>query len=353
MMRRMGLFQRRQQVMAAVSPTLATASVATVSALTQAQTYAAGRDRAMRVPTISRARDLLCGLIASRPLEHYLVTWQGDTETLTRSAPLPWMVRPEVRVPRSHTLAWLTDDLLFYGSALLMVTERSVADGRPARFLRIPRAQVNIQCDSWADNVPLGDYSVSWNGTRLDTRQLVWFWSPVQGLLDTGARAILTAERLDQAAIRFASSPTGFGILKQVNGEPLTPEELTGLCEDWVAAADLGAVRALNSDLTWDESGMDPSRLQLIEARQHQSTELCRVANISPGLVGAPTGSGMTYANVEQVREQLRDDVRPYVACLEETFSDEAVTARGHIVRLGFEQPHGNEPDPTPDGAPQ
>lgn len=349
----MGLFRRTQLVEATVSPTLSTASVATVAALTQAQTFSAGRERAMRVPTISRARDLLCGLVASRPLEHYVVTWGADGETMTQVAPEPWMVRPEVRVTRAHTLAWLTDDLIMYGSALLMVTERRVQDGRPARFLRIPRAQVSIECQAWADNVPLGDYTASWNGTRLDTRQLVWFWSPVQGLLDVGARAILTAERLDQAAIRFASSPTGFGILKQVNGEPLSGEELQQLAEDWVTAADLGAVRALNSDLTWDESTMNPSKLQLIEARQHQATELCRVANISPGLVGAPTGSGMTYANVEQQREQLRDDVRPYVACLEETFSDEQVTARGHVVRLGFEQPHADtQPtEPTPGAA--
>jgi hypothetical protein len=101
-----------------------------------------------------------------------------------------------------------------------------------------------------------------------------------------------------------------------------------------VALREEGAIAALNQYTEFIESKMDPSRLQLTEARQHQALELARVANVSPFLVGAPNSSGFTYQNAEQARAQLAQDCLPFLTAIEETLSSDVVTPRGTIVRF-------------------
>ena len=83
---------------------------------------------------------------------------------------------------------------------------------------------------------------------------------------------------------------------------------------------------------------MDPSKLQLTEARTYQALEMARVANIPPYLVGAPTGSGMTYQNALQARQDLYlFGAKPYIDCVEQTLSMNNVTPRGRYIYLDVE----------------
>jgi phage portal protein BeeE len=111
------------------------------------------------------------------------------------------------------------------------------------------------------------------------------------------------------------------------------------------------AVAALSSEVDWHESTMDASKLQLVEARQHQALELARVANVSPFLVGAPTSSGMTYSNAQEARRQLAQDALPYLSAIEQALSSDTVLPRGHVVRFDrtiFSETSGNTPGVTP-----
>lgn len=327
--------QRRQTPAVRAAAASGTASATAALNLITANNGSVGRARAMRIPTVSRARDLIASMIASLDIEHYGTQWTGDRLERIPLPPEPWMVRPEQRVPRAHTLAWTVDDLMFYGRAHWYITARRSVDGRPYGFQRLPASAITVEADAYAANVPLGPYQLTYNGENLPTADVVTFWSPIEPILTTGARAFFTAERLDQAATRFASVPTGLGYLKQVGGEPLSGDELADLADAWVEARlDDGSIAALNEFVDFRESTIDPSKLQLAEAREYQAKELARLANVPAYLLGIDQ-SGMTYANATQARQDLwLFAALPYAKCITEQLSADDVTPRGHIVEF-------------------
>ena len=328
----MGLFTSRKDTKIAAMAATSTASTA-AGTLIAANGATVGRDRAMRIPTVSRARDLICSMAANLPWHHQLVQWTGEDIEYVPLPLEPWMDRPEQRVTRAHTVAWTVDDLFFHGRAHWYITAR-YADGRPAGFQRLPATDVLIEADTFANGVPVGPYTLNYIGTTIPATDVISFWSPIAPFLQTAARSLFIAERLDQAALRFASTPAALGWLRQVGGEPLSNDELQELAQAWQDARDLGSIAAINEFVEWNESSMDPSKMQLVEARQYQALEMSRAANIPPYLVGV-NAAGFTYSNAEQsVRDLYLFGALPYILCISETLSSSEVTARGHVVRL-------------------
>ena len=289
----------------------------------------------MRIPTVARSRDLLAAVVASLPFRHVATVTQPTGEV--EEVPLPlegWMIQPDPNRPRSWMLSWTFDSLYFYGYAAWYITSR-YTDGRPASYTLLPPENVYVNATAYIGNAPYGEYTVEVAGQTIPHRDLVMFWSPTDAVLTTGHRAMLLSERLDLAALRFAANPVAMGWLKQVGGEPMTSDELAELAEAWTSARAEGAIGALNEFTEWHESGLDLTKFQSLESRQHQALELARVCGISPYLVGAPTGTGMTYQNAEQAQQQLLLDARPYIECIEQTLSSSPNLPRGRIVRLG------------------
>jgi len=327
-------------------------AAAEVSAATIANvsTTGVGRDRAMRIPTVARARDLLAAVVASLPLHHYAAVTQPTGEI--EEVPLPlesWMIQPDPNRTRNWMLAWTFDSLYFYGYAAWYITGR-YSDGRPSSFTLIPPDQVYVNATTFVGTAPFGDYTIQVGGTVIPLRDVIMFWSPTDPVLDTGYRAMLLSERLDLSALKFAANPVAMGYLRQVGGEPLSSDELGELAQAWTAARSEGAIGALNEFTEWNESTLDLTKFQSLESRQHQALELARVGGISPYLVGAPTGTGMTYQNAQQAQEQLLLDARPYIETIEQTLSMSPVLPRGRLVRLGG-RPAPSRPDSVPDTA--
>ena len=287
----------------------------------------------MRVPTISRARDLLAGLVSTTPLEHVETSYGPGGPVETVLPPEPWMIRPSDEQTYAFMMSWTVDDLMFTGRAYWQTVSR-YADGRPRSFRWIPSALVTIDSPLVVGNYPVGGLlSMTVSGLDVNPADYVTFYSSQSPLLLTGSRAILTAERLDASAQRFASNPVAAGYLKQTGGDPLSGDDLSDLAEQWVELREGLSVAALGLDVDFRESTIDPSRLQSVESRQHQALELSRVANVSPFLIGAPTGSGMTYQNAQQARAQLAQDALPILAVIEETLTDRTLP-RGRSVRF-------------------
>lgn len=293
------------------------------------------RSVAVSIPTISRARDLLASLVASLPIRRFGTQWTGENLTEIPLPPEAWQLAPDSSSTRSHVMAWTFDDLFFHGRAIWYVTAR-YANGYPARFQWLPWSEISVDAPLWAGNSPIGGLnSVSFQGTQLPLRDVILFSSPVQGLLSNGWRSIATAQRLDAAAARYAVSEVPAGWLKQTGGEPLSEDELADLAAGWQDARRTNSIAALNEWVEWHESTMDPSRLQLVEARQYQALELARLCNVPPFLVGAPAGTGMTYLNAQDASSQaIRYGALPYIEAIEQTLSSEAVTPRGQVIRL-------------------
>jgi HK97 family phage portal protein len=298
-------------------------------------TYTAGFDRqaAIQIPTISRSRDLICGMIGCLPIRQYSKQWMDDEYEDIEMPDDTWFHQPDPNVTRAFIMSWTVDDLIFYGRAFWVITSR-FGNGFPATFTWIPAA--DVQTRDQGGPLWFGpSKEVYFNGNKLIPNDVVQFISPIQGLLSSGARAIRTNLNLDTSAERFARNQTPAGVLKQTEGEPLSAEELSELAAGFARAREGNAIAALNQYVEWKESYMDPSKLQLTEARTYQALEMARIANIPPYLVGAPTGSGMTYQNALQARQDLYlFGAKPYIECIEQTLSMNNVTPRGRYIYL-------------------
>ena len=88
------------------------------------------RNRAMSVPTISRARDLMASVIGCMSLKMYTEIWNGNEMEKVPLAPRTWLRRIDPTVPNNFILSWTFDDLFFYGRAFWYITSRT-ADGYP------------------------------------------------------------------------------------------------------------------------------------------------------------------------------------------------------------------------------
>ena len=328
----MGIFTRTTKPVFASEPIKAAAGVAGTSDFMM-YTGSWARQQAILIPTISRARDLIVSLVSSLPFQQYTNQWMGEEYEEIHLPGESWMSRPDPNVTRQFVLAWTADDILFHGRAFWAITSRSQATGLPLSFQWLPAA--DVQSDDMPGPLWYGKSNqLTFQGQPLITNDIIQFLSPVQGMLSMGARAIEISNRLDTAAMRFASNEITAGYLQQTNGsEPMSSEELGELCSAWSQARRRNAIGALNSSVTWHEFSSDPSKLQLVEARTHQMTELANLCNIPQYLVGAPV-TGMTYSNAQQSRQDLYQfAAKPVIDCIGETLSAYALP-RGREVRL-------------------
>ena len=287
-----------------------------------------GRDAAMSIPTISRARTLICDTVGALPLTLWRVDFAADPPVQESMPPAGWMDRPDPNRTRQWVLAWTVDDLLFYGISHWWITRRyAEPNDYPAAFERVMPGELHVDARTGRTTV---------NGEPVDPRDIVEFLSPNDGLLANGWRAISIAMQLDDAADRFAGTELPSGVLEeQAGGEDLSGDELTVLADTFTEARRTNTTAATNKYVRYREIQVDASKMQLVEGRTYQALELARLADVPPYLVGAPAGTGMTYQNAVQARSDLIDfGALPYIGCIEQTLSGPNVTPRGQAVRL-------------------
>jgi len=326
------------------------------------------RLRALQIPTVSRARDLIVGLVASLPLVEYSVRWDAVAgeyveEQLPNEA---WCYRPDPNTTRQFFLSNIADDLFFHGRAYAAITSRyaptgNAAVGFPASFQWLPASDITTDIVTDEGQVYGPANEIYFQGEKLDTENVVQFLGASPGILWTARRVIAIAERLDQSALRFARNEIPAGYLQQTPGtEGMTSEELQDMVDVWTTlrSGDGGAIGALNNAVEWREFASDPSKLQLVEARRHIMTEVANACGIPQFLVGADAGTSMTYTNAQESQVVLyRYAALPIIRCISETLSSDRILPRGRFVRLDvselLQHPMQPTPDPTPQETPQ
>jgi phage portal protein BeeE len=303
----------------------------------QYYTYQEGdaRNRAVSVPTINRARDLMASVIGCMPLVMYNEIWNGNEMEQVPIAPRTWLRRPDPTVTYQFLMSWTFDDLLFFGRAFWYITSRT-ADGYPATFTRLPAGSVTTT-DMTGPVWFAPSQQVFFNGGQLDPKDLVQFLSPAQGLIYAAPGAIETALKLEAARNRNASSAIPAGILKQKGGEPLSAQELADLSAAFNAARASNQTAALNEYLDYQETLTSPDKMLLIESSQYQALEAARLANVPPYLVGVATGA-YSYQSAEQARADLYIfGVKLYAEAIAETLSLNNVLPNGTYVKFDAE----------------
>jgi len=300
-------------------------------------TYSVGgaEERAQSIPTVNRAADLMASMIGCLDLQQYTMQWTGEEYEQIYLPGESWMSQPDPRVTRNFIMANTFRDLFYHGRAFWATTSR-YSTGFPATFTWLPAANISTMDQGGPQWFGPSD-QIMFNGIELDSTNVVQFLSPIPGLLYQGARALSIAIRLDQSAERFANNEISAGYLQQRGGEPMSSEDLGELAGAWANARRQNSIGALNEFVEWHEFQSDPSKLQLVEAREYSALELARVANIPPYMVGIGT-TGMTYNNAQQARQDLYlFGAKPFMDCIQETLSMNTILARGRHVKFDLE----------------
>lgn len=344
----MALFDRKVRK-AAISPAPAKAaaagssvpaSVTARSMIGQYYTYQEGwsRNTAMQVAAISRARDLHASLISSLPLRMYRETWNESEQEMTKTylAPRSWLRRPDPATTYPFLMAWTFDDLFFYGRAFWYVSART-QDGYPAAFTRLPAGSMN-SIDQVGPVWFAPSNELTFNGAPIDSRDVIQFLSPVQGIVYMSETTIETALKIEQARNRNAASAVPSGILRQTGGEPLSATELAEIATQFNLARMSNQTAALNEFLTYEPTTMTPDKMLLIESANYSALEISRLCNIPPYLNGVSTGS-YSYQSSEQARWDLwLFGSSVYANAIAATLSGDNVLPRGTYVEFDIDE---------------
>jgi len=290
-----------------------------------------GRTEAMGVPALARCRNLLAGTIGTIPLELYK---KSTGEELGK--PL-WLDQPSYSQPRSVTIAYTVDSLLFYGQAFWQVVETYQEDGRPSRFEWIANSRVTVTLDR--HNVFVKSYAVDGTTVPMDgLGSLITFQSLSDGILNTCTSTIRAALDIQKASVIAAATPMPTGYLKNT-GADLPPAEVQGLLAAFKNARQNRSTAYLTSTLNYETVGFSPKDMMYNEAIQNLATEIARLCNVPPYYVSADQNTTMTYANVQDERKQfLTLSLQPFISAIEDRLSMDDITARGNEVRFDIDK---------------
>ena len=294
------------------------------------------RNRAMSVPTVSRARDLMASVIGCMPLKMYNEMWNGSEMEKMPLAPRTWLRKIDPALPNNFILSWTFDDLFFFGRAFWFITSRT-ADGFPASFTRLPAAMVQT-LDQAGPVWFAPSKQIVFQGGELDPNDVVQFLSPIQGIVYQSVQAVATALKLESARYRNASSAIPAGVLRQTGGEPLSGQELADLAASFNHARETNQTAALNEFVTYTETQTSPDKMLLIDSSDYQSLEMCRLCNIPSYLAGISVG-GYSYVSNQGARLDLFSfGVKPYSECIASTLSQNNVLPAGTYVEFDVQK---------------
>ena len=288
----------------------------------------ATREQAMAIPTIARARNILCSL-ATLPLEQYVKSTGAHIE------PNRVINQPDSRVPGSAIYAFIAEDLLFFGVAYGQVISM-YADGRIQEWTRVAPNRVTYKTN--ANQTEIIGYTVDGlDVPAMGVGSLVVFNGLDEGFLSRAGRTIRAAIALENASEAFAKEPVPMMVLKS-NGTNLTSERIGKLLEAWRVARTTRSTAFLNADVELQAMGIDPNKLQLNEARQYVALELCRAIGLPAFFASAETTS-MTYSNATAERRSLIDfGGRNLLLAIEQRLSMPDFVPAGSEIRFSLDE---------------
>jgi HK97 family phage portal protein len=290
------------------------------------------RQEAMEVPSVARARSIICGTAASLPLRAFnkINGAQIDGRTI--------LTQPDPALPTAVMMSWTFDDLVFHDVAYWQVLELSPEDNRPTRARRIDPMRISYNTEGY-NNVII-------NGFFLDGQQLpmagvgsliVFYGLGTGGILTRAGRTIKTALDLEKAVSRMAEEPNPAMYIKN-SGVDLPASQVSALLSNWKAARAQRATAYLSGNLEVETFGFDASQMELSANRMNTATEIARLMNIPAWYLNAESTSS-TYSNTLQERRSLIDlSLMPFLIAVEQRLSMDDITPSTQKVRFEVEE---------------
>jgi HK97 family phage portal protein len=289
------------------------------------------RALAMSVPSVARARNIICGTIGSLPLTTF--------NRITGDYVDPHRVinQPDPRVAGFVIYCWLAEDIWLYGAGYGQVLEMySATDGGRVRaWTRVSPDRVTVDTDFL--NTTINGYKVDGKSVPMQgVGSIIRFDGPDEGLLHRAGKTVAAAVYLENAAVNYAKEPAPSMVLKS-NGTNLTAERISSLLSAWKTARQSRSTAFLNADVELQQFGFDPKTMQLSEARQYVALELARACGIPAYFLSAEQTS-MTYSNAVNERRSLVDfSLRPILKSVEERLSFPDFVPNPVMVRFALD----------------
>jgi len=287
------------------------------------------RQQALQVPSIKRCRDLICGTIASIPLEYY------KKSTGEKIAAPRWVNQPSKAQPRFETIYFTLDSLLMYGVAYWQITETYLEDNRMANAEWVANSRVTFVTDS--TNSYVTEYYLDGKPMPMSGLGSLITFQKDEGILATGGTTIKAALDAQHAASVALQTPSATGFLKNT-GADLPPSEVSGLLAAWKRARSNNGVAYLTSTIDYQTIGFSPKDMAYQDAIQGLSTECARLCSVDPYYVSASMNTTMTYANVQDERKQfVAFTLQPYISAIESRLSMDDCSTAGHYVKFSLD----------------
>jgi HK97 family phage portal protein len=323
----MGLFSRKPQILEAQEAP----RVMSDSYLSFGTYYPVlvTRQQALQVPAIKRCRDLICGTIASIPLEYY------KKSTGEKIAAPRWVHQPSKAQPRFETLYFTLDSLLMFGVSYWVITETYLEDGRMANAEWVSNSRVTFNTDS--TNSYVTEYYLDGKPVPMSGLGSLITFQKDEGILAVGGTTIKAALDAQAAASIALQTPSATGFLKNT-GADLPPNEVSGLLAAWKRARQNNGTAYLTSTIDYQTIGFSPKDMGYNDAIQNLATECARLCSVDPYYVSASQNTTMTYANVQDERKQMvAFTLQPYVSAIEARLSMDDISTAGHYVKFALD----------------
>jgi HK97 family phage portal protein len=323
----MGIFSRKPQIMEAQeAPQIMSDSYLTYGNFFPVQVT---RAQALQVPSIKRCRDLICGTIASIPLEYYKKS-TGEMITAPR-----WVHQPSKSQPRFETLYFTLDSLLMHGVSYWQITETYLEDNRIANANWVSNSRVTFNTDS--TNSFVTQYFLDGAPLPMSGLGSLITFQKDEGILAVGGSTIKAALDAQKSASVALETPSATGFLKN-SGADLPPSEISGLLAAWKRARQNNGTAYLTSTLDYQTTGFSPKDMGYTDAIQNLATECARLCSVDPYYVSASMNTSMTYSNVIDERKQLVAlTLQPYVSAIESRLSMDDISISGHYVKFSLD----------------
>jgi HK97 family phage portal protein len=323
----MGLFSRKPQILEAQNAP----QVMSDSYLTYGNYFPVlvTRTQALQVPAIKRCRDLICGTIASIPLEYY------KKSTGQKIAAPRWVQQPSKAQPLFETLYFTLDALLMHGVSYWLITETYLEDGRMANAEWVANNRVTFNTNSTNNYVT--EYYLDGKPLPMSGLGSLITFQKDEGILAVGGSTIKAALDAQHASNVALATPSAVGFLKN-SGADLPPNEVSGLLAAWRKARANNGTAYLTSTIDYQTIGFSPKDMAYQDAIQGLATECARLCSVDPYYVSASMNQTMTYANVQDERKQLVAlTLQPYVKAVEARLSMDDISTAGHYVKFALD----------------
>jgi HK97 family phage portal protein len=288
------------------------------------------RNFALQVASVSRCRNLVAGVISSIDLALYK---KSTGEKL--GSPV-WLEQPDLRQPRSVTIAATVDSLIFYSVAYWRVTSLYADDGRPSGFEWVANNRVTYTTNKYGTEVQ--DYFVDGQLVPMaGIGSLVTFQSLIPGVLQTASTTIRAAYDIQKAAAVSAATPMPTGVLKN-NGADLPEAQVQGLLAAFKSARQNRSTAYLTSTLEYVPTSFSPKDMAYTEASQYLSTEIARSMNVPAYMISSDMNNSMTYQNIIDGRKEfVAYSLQPYISAIEDRLSMNDITNSQNQVRFAVD----------------